>query len=314
MGKKNVDKSISYQNINRDYLLDCNLSMFEYTGLPDSVNPLFLERYLQTDGCAVWCKFNGDLITIEGGTAGDLDVYGIGRDVVATTRNGHSFNLKRGVDCVVGYNNLTKTPCGDIFADADTLSDIRTSLDFLIFWTRLSPLVRVSDEKTRVIIENAFKNMRKGIPVTIASKKMLQEFGINEDISVENLTQPDFADKIQYTSKLYDDVLRWHFTKYGHSIHGDGKTAQETRDEVNSTTSQSMILPLAMLTARRTMIEEVNALFDTDIDVNFSGAWRAEVTAYEEETGEDNIDDSPDDQDSALSDLDIEIPASEDTK
>ena len=38
------------------------------------------------------------------------------------------------------------------------------------------------------------------------------------------------------------------------------------------------------------MIEEVNRKFGTDIEVDFSGAWRAEVTRYEEISGEEEID------------------------
>ena len=114
------------------------------------------------------------------------------------------------------------------------------------------------------------------------------------------LTQPDFADKIQYTAKLYDDVLRWHMTRYGHATNGNSKAAQQTVDEVDSTASQSMILPLSMLAARREMIEAVNDMFDLDIEVELSGAWRAEVTAYERQSGEASIDASAEDPKPAL--------------
>ena len=45
-----------------------------------------------------------------------------------------------------------------------------------------------------------------------------------------------------------------------------------------------------MLAARRAMIDEVNRKFGTDITVDFSGAWRAEVTRYEDISGEAEID------------------------
>ena len=45
-----------------------------------------------------------------------------------------------------------------------------------------------------------------------------------------------------------------------------------------------------MLASRRAMIEEVNRKFGTDIRVDFSGAWRAEVTRYEDISGEAEID------------------------
>lgn len=287
------NKSNRYFDVNRDYLIECHASMFDYEGLPDSVNVYFLERFLQLAGLVVWLKDKrGDIIAIKGTRAGDLDVYGLGRDVIAITQNGESYNRVDGKDCVVGYNRLSMTPSTDILTDADTMSEINTSIDFLIFWTRISPLIRVSDEKLKLQVEAAFKSIKRGVPLTIASKKILSDFGIDDNITVENLTQPDFADKMQYTSKLYDDVVRWHFTKYGQAIHGDGKAAQVSVDEANSTVSQSLILPLSMLKARRMMIDKVNEMFDLNISVNLSGAWRAEVTEYENETGEASIDDA----------------------
>lgn len=293
--EKISEKDISYNISNEAILLESHVSMFEYGELPDTVNVYFLEEYLQTEGAVVWLRDGDDLIAIEGETADDLDVYGIGRNVIAVTRNGREFKLRRDEDCVVGYNNRSMRPCYDIQLDAQTLSDIQTSIDFLIYWTRLSPLIRVTDENLKTQVITAFKNIRRGIPATVLSKKQLEDFGISDDITKEDLTQPDFADKIQYTAKLYDDVLRWHFTRYGHATNGNSKAAQQTVDEVDSTASQSMILPLSMLKARREMIEKVNAMFGTSITVELSGAWRAEVTAYENQSGEDSIDESADD-------------------
>lgn len=295
--KKISEKDLSYQLSNEAMLLETHVSMFEYKNLPKSVNKYFLELYLQTQGCVVWLDApdNGGILAIEGCTTDDLDAYGIGRNVIATTRNGKEYNRERDADCVVGYNNSIMTGCMDIFTDAQTLSEIQTSIDFLIFWTRLSPLVRVSDDKLKLKVIEAFKNIQRGIPVTIASKKVLADFGIPDDITIDMLTQPDFADKIQYTAKLYDDVLRWHMTRYGHATNGNSKMAQQTVDEVDSTVSQSMILPLSMLAARKEMIDKVNDMFDLDIEVELSGSWRAEVTAYEEMSGEGNIDGTPDD-------------------
>lgn len=312
--KKTIEqRDIWHENNALFMLAESHLSMFEYGTeygtWPETLDPIFLETYLQRDGITVITdEMDGvdGIIACQGSTGTDLDPYGIGWEVIATTRNGHAGTFKRGETCVVGWNNRTKTPCTDVFTDAQTLADIQTSIDFLIFWTRLSPLVRVADENTKIKVVEAFKNIKRGIPVTLASKKILSEFGLNDDITVDMLTQPDFADKIQYTAKLYDDVLRWHWTRYGHATNGNSKAAQQTVDEVDSTASQSMILPLSMLAARRKMIDEINALYGEKYGfkatVEFSGAWKAEVTAYENQSGEDNIDNSADDTDATLND------------
>jgi len=296
--KRTIEHRVYTHDYNaRTQLLESHVSMFEYGNLPDDINKMFLEYYLQCESMVCWTdKFREEkLLAVECTLAGDLDPYGLGQDVVAVTRNGQSLNLKRDVDCIVGFNNKTMRPCADIFTDAQTLGEIQTSIDFLIFWTRLSPLVRTSDDKMREKVVEAFRNIKKGIPVTLASKNVLAEFGIPDEITVTDLTQPDFADKIQYTARLYDDVLRWHYTRYGHATNGSSKMAQQSVEEVDATLSQSMILPLSMLNARREMLEKVNAMFGTNITVELSGAWRAEVTTFENESGEASIDGSSDD-------------------
>lgn len=296
--KKPIERRTYTHDYNaRTQLLETHVSMFEYGNLPESVNKMFLEYYLQAETMVCWTdRFKeGKLLAVECTLADDLDPYGMGRNVIAITRNGQSLTLRRDDTCVVGFNNKTMRPCSDIFTDAQTLGEIQTSIDFLIFWTRLSPIVRTSDDKMREKVVEAFRNIKKGIPVTLASKNILSEFGIPDEITVTDLTQPDFADKIQYTARLYDDVLRWHMTRYGHATNGSPKMAQQSVEEVDATLSQSMILPLSMLEARREMIDKVNAMFGTDITVELSGAWRAEVTAFENESGEANVDNSADD-------------------
>ena len=120
---------------------------------------------------------------------------------------------------------------------------------------------------------------------------VMEELGIeSKSVESESLTNPELASVIQYISKLREDVKRWHFTKDGQTINSSTKLAQETVDEVNGAVSASLIIPLSMLASRRAMIDEVNKKFGTDIQVDLSGAWRAEVTRYEDISGEPDID------------------------
>ena len=299
-----------WKRIHEDEIRQLHYSMFEYTNLPPTVEPDHLEEYLQSadeDGYVAWWKLNaseaspgfpeGSLIVSRCTLGTDLNPYGEGAEVIAVTRNGHERRFKNRYEdeVVVGFNNITKTPCYDIEVDAATLSEIDLSLLYLIHYTRLYPIFKAADEKTRDKILTAFKNMEVGKPLTIIDQPLLEELGIETaSIKTETLTNPELASVIQFTSKLREDVKRWHFTKYGQTINSSSKLAQETVDEVNGAVSASLIIPLSMLAARRIMIEEVNAKFGLNIEVNLSGAWRAEVTRYEDISGEEDIDGSED--------------------
>lgn len=309
-----------YLRENLQILNEFHLGMFEYEGLPETLRTNYLEYWLQRFGFVAIVRYPegqdipgfkaGDLICTTCTLADSPDPYGEGTQVISITRNGISRTYNRNDDdIVIGINNFTELGNPDTLADACKLADIDLSLDFLIFWTRLSPLLKVADEKTKNDIISAFTNIKEGIPVTIVTKKILEDLGISSDgVSVDMLTQPDFADKIQYTARLREDVLRWHYTRYGQVVQGDTKMAQQSVDEVNGTVSSSLIIPLNMLKCREKMIEEINAKFGLNASVRLSGAWRAEVTKYENETGENGIDNAED------QDAEPETPAEERTE
>ena len=298
----------AFQRVHADELRQLHFTMFEYNNLPDTVDPLYIETFLQefdNNSYIAWWNLNaseaspgfpeGSLIVSSATLGTDLNPYGEGAEVIAVTRNGHERRFKNRYedDVVVGFNNITHEPCNEIDIDAATLAEIDLSILYLIHYTRLYPVFKAADEKTRDQIVQALKNMEVGKPLTIIDKPSLEELGIEtKSLETETLTNPELASVIQFTSKLREDVKRWHFTKYGQTINSSSKLAQETVDEVNGAVSASLIIPLSMLAARRAMIDEVNRKFGTNIEVNLSGAWRAEVTRYEEISGEEDIDGS----------------------
>lgn len=290
---------------NRSLLNEFHLGMFEYKNLPETLLSNFLEYYLIKYGMVAIYRIPeghaspgfpvGSLICSTCSLGTNLTPYGFGSEVIATTRNGWEVRKDMyGEDIVVGLNNHLAQPCFDILSDSKLLSEIDTSIRFLVFWTRLAPVVRCVDEKEKRQIEEAFKNIKEGIPVTIASKKLFSDLGIDIDtFELDDLTRPDFADKIQHTARLREDVLRWHYTRYGQVVQGDTKLAQQSVDEVNGTVSSSLILPLNMLKYRREMVDNINRKFGTNISVELAGPWRGEITKYENDTGEVNVDDTP---------------------
>ena len=318
-----IVKLKSFMRSNYDELQNVHYSMFKYNNLPDTIDPLYLETFLQEgtpEGFVAFFKLRdqdatpgfpgGSLIAASASFGTDLNPYGEGTEVIATTRNGHEYRFKSryGDDVAIGFNNTIRMPSWDIKTDAEILSEIDLSLQYLIHYTRLYPLIKVADEKTKEKIKQAFVNMELGVPMTIIDDQLIME-GLEaaaSTLKTETLTNPELSRVIQYTSKLREDVKRWHMTKYGQTINSSSKLAQETVDEVNGAVSASLILPLNMLEARQTMCDEVNRKFGTNISVELSGAWRAEVTRYEDISGEESIDDSPDDTSEPIEEEDPE--------
>lgn len=259
--------------------------MFEYTGLPETIRPEFLESYLHHEGTAVLYRQDGEWIAAMGDYANQPDVYGLGTEVIATTLNGiATHGLIPNKDCVVVWNNSSLTSDLPIINIAvDILTELFCSLKSNIIYSRLKPIFRADNDTIKRAIEEAFKKVTDNDPIIVTSDNLLNKLVEGqswEDVNVLNITDPENATKMQYLVKCVDDVLRWIYGVFGQTIQGNGKLAQQTVDEVNGDTSLSFIIPNNMLNQRRKALEIFNQLSGNNASVDFSKAWKTEEVKY----------------------------------
>lgn len=274
------------------------LGMFEWEGLPDSVRPEFLELYLLTNGFASIRKDdqgNGDYVAMICDVGATPDPYGLGEDIFSRTANGHVYEDKKDSDVVAyGWNNKSRTCCEDAFRIGAYIAEIDTSLDLLVWWSRVSRLFVASDNKTKVMIDEAFQAAKKGVPLSIKSENILAEIEAGRKaIEAIDITDVDFADKLDKLAFVRECRFKWFKERYGMDSRNNGKKAQLSVDEANGDTGSSMIFPLNMLWARQQFAEMCNKKFGWDCSVHFSGAWLGEMERYETtvvENGEIDID------------------------
>ena len=216
----------------------------------------------------------------------------MGAHIIATTLGGYAKEgLTPGKDCVVMHNNSVYTGDMPVICQAvDAITEMFTSLNTNIIYSRLKPVFKASTDKEKAAIETAFNSIKDDSkPIVITSKNVIEEdLEGSETIKVLEITDVKNADKLQYIVKAIDDVMRWYLTLYGQAIQGNAKLAQQSVDEVQGTTSSSFIIPNDKLRMRRKAIEEVNELFKEllpygDIEVDFSDAWKTESLKYKKE-------------------------------
>ena len=90
MKKENLYNLYQAQVKDKDTALDtffqrilCMTSkMFDYTGLPDSIPQIELEKILQTSGNVGIAKVNGELYALQGNRGGECDAYYRGKDFI----------------------------------------------------------------------------------------------------------------------------------------------------------------------------------------------------------------------------------------
>lgn len=268
-------------------------SMFTYKNLPESIPEEFMERFLIVGGsAAVWRlddpdakRYKGELIVSPGCNSDEPDAYGIGYRFIATTLNGYVKELLD-ADAAVGRNNsLYNSDMPIVSAVCSILTEMFTSLNTNIIYSRLKPIFKVSTDEEKAAVEEAFRKIKDDLePIQVTSQNVLSMIEGAEDIKILDITDVKNADKLQYIIKAIDDMIRWFYTYYaGQAIQGNSKLAQQTVDEVQGTTSTSFILPNDRLKQRRRWVDKINRLFGTDIQVDFSDAWKTESLKYKKE-------------------------------
>ena len=124
---------------------------------------------------------------------GDFETYVA---IPLSSSNPGATDKKNHEEVIVCRNNplcLPNTAQNEWFAKLKSESD--TSLMCMILLTRLSKIIEAFSDAQKNQIEAAFKNIKEGLPVVITSSLI-------EDLKIQELTDPDFIDKIQYISGL----------------------------------------------------------------------------------------------------------------
>lgn len=274
-------------------------SMFVRRGLPEDFYGYeqIIEEILLEDGCGayikdeksgLWCFGSCDL-------GGEPDPYGFGTLAIVKLKNGKVYqvdNWRTDPDVVVCFNTPIRIPDLNIPLFADMLMEINTSLRSQLKNSRLHPIPQVTDEKSKVAVQEALEAMDRGELRTIFSAnvvKQLLEAGVDaRAIETLNLSDPTASDHIQYIAKLRDDVMRWFWNYYGHNPESTGKMAQQSVAEVTTGASIAMILPHARYHARQQEAELLKKKFGWDVTIEFSEPWQNSFARCEQELAEEN--------------------------
>lgn len=279
------------------YLLNILFSMFKYTGLP--FRKEFLEWHLQRWGWVAIAKKDNDIYvgTIAGFTP---DVaYGLpanGTKTTFITRHGLEFEVTIGVDCVIGYNNVTRMPSLFVGSTADMFTEIETSERVALIKSRVSNIPVADDNNKKAAIDEILKQIEDGSMRSIAYKSLLSDLANGETtLKTISLTNPEDTQLLQYISKYKDDRLRWFMTMYGHSLSSASKLAQVNSDEIEGYKTYSMILPDDMLESRKELIELCNSVLGTQFSVDFSRPWE-HLKKVDTEISEENESEVDDDE------------------
>lgn len=258
-----------------DRLVELSISMFEWTNLPDTIDPRFLELTLFADGNAVFFKDEEiGFLALQNIIAGPLDVYRIPIHRRAFSVNGYSKDLNNKDSVIIWNNALHKNSMLDVQMFARRLYNLDRAVDVNAN-AQKTPILIVCEESQRLTFENLYKEYQGNAPVIKGDK------GLNPDaFKVLKTDAPFVADKLyQLKVQVWNEAL----TFLGISNINVTKKERLITDEVTRNLGAIIANRYSRLNARREACEQINRMFGLDIWCDYREDYQ-EVVAVENET------------------------------
>lgn len=265
-------------------LTELSIAMFEWTGLPDTVDPRFLELGLFKYGQMVF--FKDDVIgylCLNAAVGGGFDVYGVPlKSRAYTPYNGYQMDVDIG-SSVMMYNNYLRTnSCLDVQVYAKRLYNLDRIIDVNANAQKTPILIKCSEQQ-RLTMKNLYKEYDGNAPVIFGDN------GLNDGgFTVLNTDAPFVADKIyQLKTEVWNEAL----TFLGISNINVQKKERLITDEVSRNMGGVIASRYSRLNARQEACKKINDMFGLNVWCEYREDYR-DI----EEMSEDELADEPADE------------------
>lgn len=255
-----VNKLTYMQYLNR--LTELSVSMFEWKNLPPTVDARYLELHLFETGSMVY--FDDDVIgnlCLDCLPSGRLDVYG--NPVLRRAYSGYNNyqKLLKESNSVIIWNNYLHTNSileVKMFArrlyNLDRIIDVNAN-------AQKTPVLIQGTEQQRLTLKNLYKEFDGNSPFIFGDK--------NLDLNSLKCLQtgaPYVCDKLYNLKQMY-----WNEALTYLGINNTGAQKRERMLSIESSQAQGGTISsrYSRLQSRREAVEKINAMFGTNIEVNY---------------------------------------------
>lgn len=260
-GESATVNNLTYmQYLNR--LTELSVSMFEWKNLPPTVDARYLELHLFETGSMVY--FNDEVIgnlCLDCLPSGRLDVYG--NPVLRRAYSGYNNyqKLLKESNSVIIWNNYLHTNSileVKMFArrlyNLDRIIDVNAN-------AQKTPVLIQGTEQQRLALKNLYKEFDGNSPFIFGDK--------NLDLNSLKCLQtgaPYVCDKLYNLKQMY-----WNEALTYLGINNTGAQKRERMLSIESSQAQGGTISsrYSRLQSRREAVEKINAMFGTNIEVNY---------------------------------------------
>lgn len=271
---ENIDLSVMRTRQYFDYLLKYCLNRCKWELPEKNRMPYFLPEYLLSifGHFAIFYSkdISDEIVFVTGGFTGKINSWGMYTGYIGATPNGETYEGVIGENCVVIGNNSLYRPDKQIICRfAHLLNEIDKSLDLNIYNTRLTKGFIADNDKDKIAIETAYKAVDDGKPfvaVAPTHRPMNDVLDATQDgiYTPFDFTNAKDADKLQYLSRLYDDIIGRFLSMYGIDTGNVNKGSQILENEISRLAEASAVQVEDAYLAREYGIEQYKKVFGRD--------------------------------------------------
>jgi len=278
------------------YMLNRTQSMFEYTGLPESLPQRELELMLQTNGFIVIPipskveRVNGNIYAFAEGASlgGERNVYYMPTicNIVSPALN-WSDSLKIGEECIVIPNDSLYIGLLPMFSRyASMLAENDVTIRLADINARIINLLSAPDDRTRKSAESYLKDVEDGKLGVIADNAFL------EGIKSQPYASSGSTNNITQLIELQQYLKASWYNEIGLNANYNMKRESINSEEAQLNTDALLPLALDMLRMREKGFDLVNRHCGTNIGVELATSWRVRQEEQEMILSEENTEDN----------------------
>lgn len=243
-------------------LVELSVSMFEWQGLPETIDPRYLELHLFQNGSVVYFRDEvmGDLC-LDCIANGQFDVYGnpISRRAYSSY-NQYQKTLNESDSVIIWNNYLHQPSVLDVKMFAKRLYNLDRIIDVNAN-AQKTPVLVQGTEKQRLTLVNLYKEFDGNAPFIFGDKNL----DLNS-LRAISTNAPYVADKLyQLKTQIWNEAL----TYLGISNLNIQKKERMITDEVQRNQGGTIASRYSRLEARREAVDKINRMFGTDISVDY---------------------------------------------
>lgn len=262
------------------YLLSRTQMMFKYTNLPETIDPILLERMLQVNGVACITEAPNDsvepqLYAFSGSFGGELDIYyrptkfvvanphlgkeGFSKEVIVNGTEPHTG--------VIMYNDSEwqgLTPLISRYAALMTENVLTVRVADIML--RKMDIIIAGTDKAKKSSEVFLKKLENGELAALADSAFMESIRTLPVSNYNGSYLIQFIELQQYLKGSFYNEL---------GLRANYNMKREAIGQGESTLDADSVLPLCenMLFSRRKCVSEINELFGTEISVDYNSAW-----------------------------------------